>query len=367
MKYQIRKPTLIVDEKKCRRHIAKMIAKLQKHQLLFRPHFKTHQSIEIGRWFREMGIEKITVSSMEMAAYFASDGWKDITVAFPANWLEIDQMNELNQRITLNLLVESAETINFLNLHLKNPAGVFLKIDAGYHRTGILSDNTLLIAELIQKIKAADHLNLLGFLTHSGHTYHANSVKEIEDIHSSTLEILEGLKQKFQTENMPLIVSVGDTPAASAMDSFNGADEIRPGNFIFYDLVQENLGACKYEDIAVVMACPIVAKHPERNTAVIYGGGVHLSKESLIDKQGRKIFGLIVKLNEKGWSEPIPDCYVSSLSQEHGIISAPAAFIDAIKIGELIGVLPVHSCMTANLQHAYLGLDGNIIPNHRSQ
>jgi D-serine deaminase-like pyridoxal phosphate-dependent protein len=66
----------------------------QKHSLAFRPHFKTHQSLELGNWFKDYGVTQITVSSLEMAEYFATQ-WNDITVAFPVNVLEINRINSL--------------------------------------------------------------------------------------------------------------------------------------------------------------------------------------------------------------------------------------------------------------------------------
>ncbi len=86
---KIKVPTLLLDEEKCRDNIRQMARKAADNNVVFRPHFKTHQSVEIGGWFREEGIEKITVSSLRMAKYFAGDGWKDILVAFPVNILEI--------------------------------------------------------------------------------------------------------------------------------------------------------------------------------------------------------------------------------------------------------------------------------------
>ncbi|MEJ0055890.1 MAG: hypothetical protein WDN75_09720 [Bacteroidota bacterium] len=72
-----------------------MAEKARKLKVSFRPHFKTHQSHEVGRWFRAEGVNSCTVSSVKMASYFAEDGWKDITVAFPLNVLEIKEVNRL--------------------------------------------------------------------------------------------------------------------------------------------------------------------------------------------------------------------------------------------------------------------------------
>ena len=60
------------------------------------------------------------------------------------------------------------------------------------------------------------------------------------------------------------IFSIGDTPAMSVVDNFDVIDEIRPGNFVFYDVMQQNIGFCYFEDIAVALAVQVVAKHPER-------------------------------------------------------------------------------------------------------
>ena len=41
-----------------------------------------------------------------------------------------------------------------------------------------------------------------------------------------------------------------------------------------------------------------------------------------------------------------PGGFVRSLSQEHGIVHLPPEAMDRIKVGDLLMVLPVHSCLT---------------------
>ena len=81
-------PTMVLNEEICKSNIARMAQKAKAAGVTFRPHFKTHQSREIGEWFRASGVEKITVSSLNMAMKFAEWGWNDITVIFPINCLE---------------------------------------------------------------------------------------------------------------------------------------------------------------------------------------------------------------------------------------------------------------------------------------
>ncbi|MGB4820503.1 MAG: alanine racemase, partial [Saprospiraceae bacterium] len=177
---------------------------------------------------------------------------------------------------------------------------------------------------------------------------------EIVQIYHDTLKKLTHLKKEFSSIDINPIISIGDTPSCSVVNDFTGVDEIRPGNFVFYDMMQYKLGSCTLKDIAVVLACPVVAKHSERNEIVIYGGAIHLSKEYLTDEQGNRNFGWIVKLKPNEWSEPVSDSYVKALSQEHGIIRTTNEFISELKIGDIVGILPVHSCLAANQMKEYL-------------
>ena len=348
----IKKPTLLLDEEKCIKNIRNMFLKAQKNNLSFRPHFKTHQSLKIGQLFKDVGVNKITVSSVEMAKYFSSE-WDDITIAFPVNILEIDEINNLAANISINILVESTESALFMKDRLLNNVGVFIKIDTGYHRTGIESGDSDIIDEICSVIDSSNTMNFKGFLAHSGNTYNAKSKEEVISIHNKSCEIMIALKAKYIGTYPNMIVSLGDTPSCSIAEDFSGIDEVRPGNFVFYDLVQNRIGACSLDQIAVAMACPIVAINYNRNEIVIYGGGVHFSKEHLQDDCYGKIYGIIVETKGNAWGNAIDNMYVKSLSQEHGVISVPENIIKDYKIGDLLIILPTHSCMTVSCMGFY--------------
>lgn len=351
MQYKI--PTILLDEEKCQKNIIQMFEKARKNQILFRPHFKTHQSAEIGEWFKGLGISSITVSSVQMAIYFANAGWNDILIAFPVNILEIDEINILAEKVTLHLLLESVESTKFLINNLKFKSGIYLKIDTGYNRTGISPDEEIKIKEITYLIKTSTNLELSGVLAHAGHAYESRNNKEIQLIHKRSVQQLHDVKKIVAKDYTNCKISVGDTPTCSLVTDFTGVNEIRPGNFVFYDAMQYYLGSCHYNQIAVALACPVVAKHKSRNEIVIYGGAIHLSKDFTFDQKGRKIFGLVVKLKNGSWDKPLSETYISKLSQEHGIIKTTEEIFAQIKIGETIGILPVHSCLTSNLMNNY--------------
>jgi D-serine deaminase-like pyridoxal phosphate-dependent protein len=354
-------PTLLLNEKICRRNIKEMADKARRNNIILRPHFKTHQSIEIGKWFREEGIDKITVSSLKMAVYFMQDKWKDILVAFPVNILEIDTINQLAGNIKLSLLVESVEAVEYLALYLKSPVSVYVKVDIGFHRTGVSWEDHQTIAEILKSVNRSGIISFSGFLTHAGLSYKSRSISEIQAVHDESTSRMISLKKHFITAYPEVKISIGDTPTCSRIEDFRMVDEIRPGNFVFYDVTQVIIGSCSVDQIAIAMACPVVAIHKERYEIVIYGGSVHFAKDSVTDKDGTTLYGWVVRNDGTGWGEVIEGAYLRKLSQEHGIIYAPADIGIQYKIGDIIKVLPVHSCTTANLMKEYITLDGRII------
>lgn len=366
MLQKILKPTLLLDKSRVQRNVARMAEKAAKNQVRFRPHFKTHQSAVIGASFRAVGIDCITVSSVSMARYFAAHGWRDITIAFPVNLREIEQLDQLAATTTLHLLVESAEAVNFLAGRLHQPVGIWIEIDTGYSRSGVQASNLGRVAEVAQAISHADQLALRGLLTHTGQSYALHSRQALQQLYSETVAQMTSVRTFLRGQGFDRVeLSLGDTPMFSVLDDFPGIDEMRPGNFIFYDATMLEIGACHEQEIAVAAACPIVAKYPERNEVVIYGGAVHLSKDFLRKADGTLDFGRVALLGESGWSDLLPDTYLRSLSQEHGVIRTTSEVYAGIfasrALGDLLAVLPVHSCLTADLHKRYLTLDGEWI------
>ena len=94
---------------------------------------------------------------------------------------------------------------------------------------------------------------------------------------------------------------------------------------------------------------------------MIYGGGVHFSKDRIEDESCVTVFGQIVESSGKAWGKEIEGMYVKSLSQEHGVISVPRDKISNYTIGDELVVIPVHSCMTADVTDRYLTTDAKFI------
>jgi D-serine deaminase-like pyridoxal phosphate-dependent protein len=356
---QITRPTLLLDEQKCKRNIERMAEKAITLGVQLIPHMKTPQSHEIAGWCAELGLNAITVSSVKMAAYFAEEGWKDITIAFPVNLLEINEINRLLEMgVDLKLFVIDSKTAHKLGNELTRKVRIFIELDAGYNRTGIPTGDLKLIKTLAKCIVLEQKLDLYGIYCHPGDTYMTSDDEEIRSLWTDALKQLNSVKMELRKTYPDLKLRMGDTPGCSVVDRMEGVDEISAGNFIFFDLVMKYLKVCKEADIAVSMACPVVAKNAARKEILIHGGAVHFSKDHLFNRNGKKFYGEVVILMEDGWSASIEGIQLKSLSQEHGILSATSEVFETIELGDVLGILPVHSCLTANMMKSYITLDG---------
>lgn len=323
-----------------------------------RPHFKTHQSKAIGEWFKDFGVHKIAVSSISMAEYFSYAGWDDILVAIPVNLLETELISRLSRKVELTLVVDNLESLNKLGNRLDKRVNLMVEINTGQDRSGIRWDRAEHIAALVTAIQESPTYTFTGFMAHGGQTYAARGMEDILRLHEQSLERLRQATDSYREEHPDLCVSYGDTPACSVADQFDGVDELRPGNFVFYDLMQEQIGACKRSEIAVATACPVIGKYPEDEKVILYGGSAQLSKDFIVENDQR-VYGKIVFITQKGWEFPETDLNVVSLSQEHAKVKVPTEYMHRFECGRLVGVLPAHSCLTANMMNWYRGLDGS--------
>lgn len=136
-KVLITKHTLLFDPKKALENHQRMVKKTKISHVRFRPNFKTYQSARMGELVQELSVSVIMVSALTMEMYFVRHGWRDITIAFPVNILEIGNINKL--------------------------------------------------ASAIQ--------------CYSRHTYHADCTNEFNVTHNETVQRLNGLKEQLFTES----------------------------------------------------------------------------------------------------------------------------------------------------------------------
>src|SRR5512138_1199210 len=128
-------PAFLVDRTIVKRNCDRMRKKAVDSKVAFRPHVKTHKTIEIGRMQHGGATGPITVSTLAEAEFFADAGFRDITYAVPVAPEKLSRAAALSGRIDrLNVLLDDGRALRAIEeFHeAENVAfDVFLKVDCG--------------------------------------------------------------------------------------------------------------------------------------------------------------------------------------------------------------------------------------------
>ncbi|MEP7148799.1 MAG: alanine racemase [Acidobacteriota bacterium] len=353
----IKTPSLILDISRVRRNAERMSEMAHRNNVRLRPHIKTHKCIEVARIQTEGHDGAITVSTLAEARAFAKHGFDDITYAVPIERGKFDDAIALLQSgVKLNLLTDDGQSVKALDAAASDRGAkfdVFVKIDCGTHRVGIEPENDDAIT-IPRSISDSANLKFAGLLTHAGHSYDAKSKDQILDIARHERDVMVSLAGKLRADGIEVpTVSIGSTPTMSTIDKLDGIDEIRPGNYIFFDNFQATLGSCSFEDTALTVLAAVIHKSSSR--IVIDAGAIALSKDrGPVGIDPGCGYGRVLDLdgNKTGMR-------VTGLSQEHGEIEAGEndAF-DRFRVGDRVRILANHSCLTA-AQHSHY----NVVEN----
>jgi len=335
-------PAFLVDRRIVEKNCERMRRKAADSKVLFRPHVKTHKTIEIGRMQHGGSLGPITVSTLAEAEFFAKGGFRDITYGVPIAPEKLARAAALASGIDrLNVLIDDERACAAIEeFHRAESVifDVFLKVDCGYHRAGVDPDSpdSIRLATSMLRSKA---MRFHGLVTHAGHSYNVRTRDEIMQIAVAERSAVTTFRESVGEP--ALIRSIGSTPTASIVDAFRDCDEVRPGNYVFYDAFQSTIGSCAFDDVAVSVLTTVVGVYPNRNAAIVDAGALALSK----DLGANSHFGMVC--DEE--LHPLP-LKLSAVSQEHGKIEGN---VSHLAVGTRLRIIPNHSCLTAAMFDAY--------------
>lgn len=329
-------PALLLDIDVLEANLRRMSGRCKELGVHLRPHVKTHKCLEIGRAQRRLGARGITVSTLPEARAFADGGFEDITWAFPVIPGRAKEAADLAGRIDFGVVVDSPEAVDAL-LATGAPFRIWIKIDCGYGRAGVDPRSSAPL-DLARRVSDGG-LKLAGILSHSGNAYRARSREEMAGIAETERRLMAELAARLTDDGIDVgEASVGSTPSMSAYRTLEGVTEVRPGNYALYDYTQVLLGSCGTADCAATVLTSVVSTSPDRGTSVVDAGALAMSLDPGPAHLGRRSFGEV--LDGRGSGSIMRNARLTSLSQEHGVVSRPFA------VGARIRVLPNHSCLT---------------------
>jgi D-serine deaminase-like pyridoxal phosphate-dependent protein len=352
---EIPTPAVLVDTSKLTRNLSKMQAAANARGLRLRPHAKTHKSPRVARWQLERGAIGICCAKLGEAEVFADAGIADIRLPYPLNPVNADRVFALAGRIHLSFIVDDpavADAWSALAVARGVKLDVLIKVDVGFHRCGI-DPQSPAAPGTVRAIAAMPGLRFRGLLSHAGHGYAATSEKGVEAVAIGEAEILRDLAS---TSGVPCPeISVGATPTARFSLQQNGITELRPGNYAYFDRTQVALGAATWDDCALTVLARVVSR-PARDRVILDSGSKTLTNDlarGFINTPG---YGVV--LRDLASADPDTALLVERLSEEHANVRVVHGET-RLRTGDLVRIIPNHSCVVSNLVDAVWLVDGD--------
>jgi D-serine deaminase-like pyridoxal phosphate-dependent protein len=339
-------PTLLIDYQKLQNNINEIASFAQEHGLSYRPHIKTHKSIQIANMQLNAGAVGVTTAKIGEAEVMAAGGIRDILIAYPiSSAVKIKRLIKLmNEGVKLKVSVDNVDQLYYLQAGLKEsayPLEVWIKINSGLNRCGVEPGQDAVV--LAKEISRCPQLALGGIFTHAGHSYAAASQSDIEKIGLIEGQAVVESAIECEREGIPIPVrSVGSTPTYKISGKVPGVTEIRPGNAVFFDSIQVGLGVTKRENCALTLLASVAGLYKDR---VIFDTG---SKSLCLDK------GAHGNETVQGFGHIIghPEVTIERLSEEHGI----GVFEEStsLRLNDVVQIIPNHACTVVNQFNEYV-------------
>jgi D-serine deaminase-like pyridoxal phosphate-dependent protein len=322
-----------------------------------RPHLKTAKSADVARMAIAGEAGGIAVSTLAEAEYFATRGFRDITIAAGTTSEKLDRVAGLiSSDLILNVITDDVVVARAIASH-PAPVRALIEIDSGESRGGVdpASDAVIEIGRALGE-------KLAGVLTHAGHSYECRTVEQVREVAEQERVAVTTAADGLRSAGMSCeIVSVGSTPTMSHVERLDGVTEARPGVYMFGDLFQAAIRTCTRDDIALTVLASVIGCRPDANQIVLDAGALALSKDrSTASTPEDAGFGLVWDLDGKsGFGE----CVIHEVYQEHGVArgleSGMKLPFDELKVGAKVRVAPNHSCLTAAAHDRYYVVDGS--------
>jgi len=214
-------------------HIAKL------NNCSFRPHIKTHKIPELAKLQLLAGATGITCAKVSEAQVMAEAGIRDIFIAYPiVDDEKLTQAFELAKSIRIIFSVDSFESAHMLSDRANMyglSAEVRMKVDTGLKRTGVAVEDAIKLAGYIKDLPS---LSFSGIFTYRDLILDGQATDDRKAAGMQEGQILTSLARKLQSKGIVVKdISVGSTPTFQFASEVQGVTEIRPGTYIFNDIM----------------------------------------------------------------------------------------------------------------------------------
>ncbi|HSL54610.1 MAG TPA: alanine racemase [Pyrinomonadaceae bacterium] len=340
-------PAVVVDLDIMDRNLARVSDYCREHQLLLRPHTKTHKIPELAKRQIASGATGITVAKISEAEVMLDAGITDILIAYPiVGPQKTARLARLAEQAKITVSLDSEEVARGLSeaaARQGTTIRVLIEMDVGFGRCGFSDEAHLLaLGQTIAELPGLEFRGLMFFPGQFGVAPEERAAMRVQ-----VNDFLKRVLQVFSDAGLPVaIVSGGSTPTAYEGGFFHGVNEVRPGTYIFNDRNTVAVSACKLEDCALSVIVTVVSTAVSGH-AVVDGGSKTFSYDRFQGGDGSG-FGIV---------KEDPAAQLERFSEEHGHLNIQHSE-RRYRIGDRLSIIPNHVCTTVNMHDEIYGVRG---------
>jgi D-serine deaminase-like pyridoxal phosphate-dependent protein len=346
-------PFVYVDVDVMRANIARMAAVTERAGVGLRPHAKTHKTAEIAKLQLDAGAIGLTVAKLDEAAALIAAGVEtSFMIAQPfAGRDKLRRCLELGAGRDILVCVDDVELAAALGAEAVAAGAevdLVLIVDASeYDRFGVpLSEGE----PTAQRIAELPGVRFRGIRSYPGVLYGISDDERATELAVADAQALAALAARLEERGLACdVVSTGNTPGTERLCAAGvppGITELRPGNYVFADRMQIELGSVEPSATALHVVTTVVSASHDESRAIVDAGLKTLSGTQLDDPPG---YGVI---------KDRPEVTLESLWEECGRVRVDG---ERLNVGDRLVVLPNHACELPNLAGVVLhGRDGRI-------
>ena len=333
-------PALVVDLDVVEGNVRRWQERATALGVRFRPHAKTHKTLELARMQVAAGACGLTVAKVSEAEVYVGAGFEDVVVAYPVVARDAARrLAALASRARIGVNVENpvaAEVLSRAAAAAGAELDVHLDLDTGLGRCGVPVDDLEAVEALAEAIGALPGLRLRAVTTYRG------AFPAAGDPDAAGREEAELVVAAARRLGLP-DVAAGSTPSGGAVAAVPGVTELRAGTYVFNDLMQVRWGAAAPVDCGLTILTTVVSTQREGRVTVDGGSKTFSGDAAMRDADSpvyaRSVDGTVA---------------IDGLTEEHGVGSAERA----VRVGDRIAVVPAHVCTTVNLSDELVAVRG---------
>ena len=342
-------PAFLVDMDILESNLRNVSELCRKHEKKLFPMTKTHKSADIAALQLECGADGFLTGTLDEAEMLMKLG-KPIMLAYPfvgeENVRRIVRMAK-SRRLILSLdSFEAAAACDKAFSECGVRAKYLLITDVGFGRFGVAPDAA---GEMVERISnACDTLEFAGIASHPGQVYGCTEHSQLGAVANASHKAFEDAVNSLKKYGFaPKIVAAGSTPTIQWDVLSPLITHIRPGNYVYNDVIQIALGAAKEENCAMTVLAAVIAMHDGK---LMLDCG---SKCLGLDKGAHTNDSIVGYGRIKGHDE----LTIYALSEEVAKVKINGTA--ELKVGDKVRVIPNHACAAANMTSWIIGVRGN--------